>query len=103
MIFSPLFHSWERRIHAATPDRVVRPFEWGLDWLDLPGDSGAPADAIARFVDRAMADTEAFYAVDPAPATELDRTNTLRFESAVRTPHPENNIVHARYFPAAES
>jgi hypothetical protein len=101
MIFSPLFHSWERRIHAATPDRVVRPFEWGLDWLDLPADAGSPDTTFALFVERAMADTTAFYAVDPAPAAELDARGTLRFESAVRTPHPENNVVHARYFPTA--
>ena len=27
-------------------------------------------------------------------------SNVLRFESAVRTPHPENDVVHARYVPA---
>jgi hypothetical protein len=101
MLLSPLFHSWERRIHAATPDRVVRPFEWGLDWLDLPADTGSPGTAFAQFVDRAMADTAAFYAVEPAPAAELDARGTLRFESAIRTPHAENNVVHARYFPTA--
>ena len=48
-----------------------------------------------------MADTAAFYAVEPAPAAELDARGTLRFESAIRTPHAENNVVHARYFPTA--
>ena len=38
--------------------------------------------------------------MDPAPAYELDAANVLRFESAVRTPHPENDVVHARYVPA---
>ncbi|GIT68185.1 MAG: hypothetical protein Ct9H300mP25_16570 [Acidobacteriota bacterium] len=28
------FHAWERRLVAVTTDRVVRPFEWGLDWID---------------------------------------------------------------------
>jgi len=27
------FHAWERRLASATSDRVVRPFEWGLDWI----------------------------------------------------------------------
>ena len=39
-----LFHNWERRLAAATTDRVVRPFDWGLDWI--PGQPGAvSADA----------------------------------------------------------
>ena len=28
-----LFHAWERRLASVTTDRVVRPFEWGLDWI----------------------------------------------------------------------
>jgi hypothetical protein len=102
MLISPIFHSWERRIHAATPNRVVRPFAWGLDWLGLPTDAISPLDQFERFAAASMADTDAFYAVDPAPAAELDAQGTLRFESAIRTPHPENNVVHARYFPTAE-
>ena len=101
MLLAPLFHSWERRIHAATPDRVVRPFEWGLDWLGLPAETPDPQRALDRFVDHAMVDTAAFYAVDPAPAADLDAHGRLTFDSAIRTPHPVNNVVHARYFPTA--
>ena len=28
-----IFHAWERRLASVTKDRVVRPFEWGLDWI----------------------------------------------------------------------
>ena len=28
-----VFHAWERRLARVTTDRVVRPFEWGLDWI----------------------------------------------------------------------
>jgi hypothetical protein len=101
MFLSPLFHSWERRIHASTPDRVVRPFEWGLDWIGVADRAAEPSTAFAQFVDAAMADTNAFYAVSP-PVAELHHDGTLRFESAVRTPHPENNLVQARYFPSAD-
>jgi hypothetical protein len=30
-----LFHSWEHRLASVTQNRVVRPFEWGLEWLSL--------------------------------------------------------------------
>ena len=32
-MLSRFFHNWERRLASVTKDRVVRPFEWGLDWL----------------------------------------------------------------------
>ncbi|HEY8549339.1 MAG TPA: hypothetical protein VIL35_05225 [Vicinamibacterales bacterium] len=103
MLFAPFFHSWERRLHASTPDRVVRPFEWGLDWVGIdPSAVGDPLTALRSFSATAMADSAAFYAVSPAPAYELDRANVLRFESAITTPHPKNNTVHARYFPSAD-
>jgi dienelactone hydrolase len=99
MLLSPIFHSWERRIHAATLDRVVRPFEWGLDWLGLSAAESDRGAALARYAESVMADTAAFYAVAPAPASELDSHGRVSFESAIRTPHDENNVVHARYFP----
>src|SRR5581483_5952396 len=104
-MLSRFFHHWERRLAGATTDRVVRPFDWGLDWLGLQDDPEAvrdPRGAIQRYVDGVMADTAAFYAVTPAPVYDFNEsTGLLRFESAFRTPHPENNIVHARLFPAA--
>jgi hypothetical protein len=119
VVVRPFFHAWERRIHAGSV-RVVRPFDWGLDWLpraglppigvgagvDDAGGSGATTGdraitaALVAAGERATAASEAFYAVDPAPAYELDADNVLRFESAVTTPHPENNVVQARYFRA---
>jgi hypothetical protein len=104
-MLSRFFHHWERRLAGATTDRVVRPFDWGLDWLGLQDDPEAvrdPRAAIQRYVDGVMADTAAFYAVTPAPVYDFNEsTGLLRFESSFRTPHPENNIVHSRLFPAA--
>ena len=114
MVVRPFFHAWERRIHAGSV-RVVRPFDWGLDWLPRAGlpairsdgagngailDDRAIAAALIATGERATATSADFYAVDPAPAYELDAAGVLRFESAVRTPHPENDLVHARYVPA---
>jgi dienelactone hydrolase len=109
VLVAPFFHAWERRIHAVS-QRNVRPFEWGLDWLPHAGlpaigngpaaDDRAIATALAALGERATADSEAFYAVGPAPHYELGADNVLRFESAVITPHAENNLVQARYVPA---
>lgn len=109
------FHNWERQLASVTKDRVVRPFEWGTDWIDTPprtaplGAHAEEAAAVAAWVDAAMADTRAFFHTAPAPDYQFDATppgtgdgeaGTLRFTSALQTPHPENNTVVARWFPA---
>lgn len=94
------FHGWERRLAAAATDRTERPFEWGLDWLgqqDGNGDESACLQ-LERWADAAVSASEDFYAIDPCASYRL-AGNRLTFPSAVATPHAENNIVHARYFP----
>jgi dienelactone hydrolase len=104
-----LFHGWERRLASATDDRVVRPFDWGLDWIDGNGRAGAaaPADTVERWVAAIMADTDAFFTAPPTDDYRVERAangeQLLTFSSAFLTPHAENNTVHCRYFPAPGS
>ena len=109
-MISHLFHAWERRLVSKTTNRVVRPFEWGLDWIP-PNGRLAPVDHLRHFVDEAMRDTTAFF--DPSSTRDYVFTmaapnlrargeaGTLRFPSALTTPHSDNNMVHARWFPSA--
>jgi hypothetical protein len=116
------FHAWERHLAAVTTDRVVRPFEWGLDWMsdtwltpsaDLPVGSvvqsgaspngSAPPERLGNWVSRVMADTDQFFAAPPTtryallpPSADGDRL--LTFPSALETPHRENNTVYCRLF-----
>ena len=107
-----LFHAWERRLASATKDRVVRPFEWGLDWIPPNPSSaslgacppGAPAAVIGDWVSQVMADTDAFFTPPPTSDYSLRAApdgDVLTFPSALETPHAENNTVYGRYFPAA--
>ena len=89
-----LFHAWERRLSNVTKDRVVRPFEWGLDWLPESGQpAGEPRAAIDDYVASVMADTDAFFTPPPTtdylltPGAECD---LLTFPSAFTTPHESN-------------
>jgi dienelactone hydrolase len=109
-MFAPLFHAWERRLHSRTPDRVVRPFEWGLDWIAANGHpTGTPEDVIlGDWARDALSDSPRFFAAPPTDdyAWEADRSNdgscagTVSFPSVIATPHPENNTVYARLFGA---
>ena len=101
------FHAWERRLASVTKDRVVRPFEWGLDWIPEHHESQAPPlDRIGDYVSRVMADTDAFFTPPPTtdytlrPASDGD---LLTFPSALTTPHESNNTVRCRYFRAKAS
>lgn len=108
------FHAWERRLASVSKDRVVRPFEWGLDWLAENGqshadgparDEGEGSERIQAWVSRVMTDTGAFYTAPPTgdytlAAAAADGERELSFPSAFRTPHPDNNTVRCRFFPA---
>ena len=107
-MLAPLFHAWERYLASISKDRKVRPFEWGTEWISPNGhDPSAPQQEIDRWVAHVMGDTRAFF---DAPATHdydfasgsqvKGEAGTLRFPSAFVTPHQENNLVRARWFPA---
>jgi hypothetical protein len=98
-------HAWEHRLADVTKDRVVRPFDWGADWIPKNGHEPA-ADAsrvVQDWVSHVMADTDAFFT--PPPTSDYTLTaaadgQLLTFPSAFDTPHPDNNTVYCRYFPA---
>jgi hypothetical protein len=99
------FHAWERRLVSVTTDRVVRPFDWGLDWIPQNGHgAAAPSQVVADWVAAVMGDTDAFFTPPPTAdyttADQEDGSTVLTFPSAFTTPHPENNTVVCRYFQA---
>jgi hypothetical protein len=95
------FHAWERRLAAVDQNRIVVPFEWGLEWLGLDPAGPDMRPKLAEWSARTVADSDRFYA---APATDAyeRRGDVLRFPSAIVTPYPSNNTVVARIFTAQE-
>lgn len=101
------FHAWERQLASVTKDRVVRPFDWGLDWIPQNGHpkTAAAHEAVADWVSGVMADTDQFFAPGSTraytlAAPGLDGDRLLTFPSALDTPHHENNTVYTRLFEA---
>ncbi len=94
-----VFHNWERKLAAAAENRVVRPFEWGLEWIEgIKAEDHDVAERLAEWASHTVAASDAFFALPPCDEYTLTG-DRLAFPSAVATPHPENNVVHARYFP----
>ncbi len=88
----------ERRWHNRDRNRYPRKFEWGVEHLGLEN-GVSPTEALERYVEAALADSDRFYASEPAPSHEFDGT-TLKFPSAIQTPHEVNNTVWGRLFPS---
>jgi hypothetical protein len=106
-VIARLFHAWERRLHAASKDRVVRPFEWGLDWIEANGqvEGSPPENVLVDWAAHAVSDSTRFFETPETsdytfrPGVE-GATGSVSFPSAMQTRYPENNTVHALYFEA---
>ena len=97
---------WERKLATRDTNRIERPFEWGADWLRSVGFPAFPAEtngdapsALAAFVGQALADSDRFFSYEPVQDYRLEH-GRLTFTSPVRSLHPENDTVHALWFPA---
>lgn len=108
-LYSRWISAWENRLAYRTTDRVVRPFEWGLEWTrqwpcapEIPQNGHAPAEYLLELNQAAIRDSDRFFGYDPPSDFRLQE-GILRFTSAVKTPFPENNAVHAQWFPAPKS
>jgi hypothetical protein len=91
------FNAWEQQLASVDTDRVVRPFDWGLDWLGLDEAASNPLADIVGLSARTTDDSDRFFNCGPADGYELD-DDVLRFPSALQTPFETNDMVVARVF-----
>src|ERR1022692_988423 len=105
-IYARYMDRWERKLATRDTNRVVRPFEWGTDWLNslefpsCPSDAnGNSAECVSRFVTEARDNSDRFFSYEPVRDYRLEG-NRLTFTSPVQTRYPENNTAHALWFPA---
>ncbi len=91
---------------ARTTDRVVREFEWGLEWTrnwpcfqQVTRDGLDPGALLRRLNDVGLERSSEFFGYRTPSDFRLEN-GLLRFTSAVPTSYPENNTVHGQWFPA---
>lgn len=80
-------------------NRLVRPFEWGLEFIRDHVNGADPRTVFREHTAQAMARSEDFYALPEIGDWQL-AGDQLTWTSAVKTPSAENNIARARLFPA---
>ena len=141
-------YAWETRLTTRDENRVVRPLEWGFEWIVpfleahgfdevVPGpevehDAAAAEAAMVRINQFLIHHSKFFFGYERptdfrleerfpqlfptnvrpetlAKEAELERqaaegklapAQYLRFTSPERTPHPENDVANARWYPA---
>jgi len=98
-LYSRWISDWEYKLATRDTNRVVRPFDWGLDWLGMPPANGSSSQALGGFVRGVLADSDRFFAAE-TPRDYLLDSGQLTFTSPIHTPYPENNVVRAAFFPA---
>jgi hypothetical protein len=127
-VYGNFIRNWEIRCHERDIDkRTVRPFEWGLEFLNSQflkaesvnkgingyhhplAENGSsrnslqPKQQIAEFTRKSLADSQRFYTPKEISAADFDFDGFwLRFLSGVATPYAKNNVVHARWYPAGD-
>ena len=97
---------WENRLCFRATNRVVRPFDWGLEWTgdwptarENPRNGHTPAEYLRVLNEAVLESSDEFFSYKTPSDFELDG-KILRFSSPITTPYPENNVVHGQWYPA---
>ncbi|MFN0171441.1 MAG: alpha/beta hydrolase family protein [Bryobacteraceae bacterium] len=105
--------NWENSLCFRATNRVVRPFEWGLEWTAawpcsrrLPQNGHGPEEYLRLLNREAIRTSDEFFGYR-VPADfrlrEYEHGPFVEFTSPVRTPFHENNTVYGHWFPAKDS
>src|SRR5580698_2212383 len=107
-LYADWMNNWENRLCSRATNRVVRPFEWGLEWTQswpaaqkMPQNGHTPHQYLSLLNRETLEASEEFFGYE-TPSDFALRNRLLTFTSPVKTPYPANDVVKAQWFPAAE-
>jgi hypothetical protein len=91
--------AYEEMRFAQEQNRRILPFAWGLEHIGGSARESDPRGWLDRFAEDTVAASGTWFATEPANDYNLDG-QVLTFTSAIESPWPENNRVHAQFFQA---
>jgi hypothetical protein len=95
-------HNQERHHAMLDDNRVVRPFEWGTEYITDHGNSDNPRKLFSEYSENTVEHSEDFF-INPEISDfkfEIsDPAKQLTWTSGIKTATVENNTVYAKYFP----
>jgi hypothetical protein len=98
--FERRIRQYEHRRWTTDDNRRVGVFEWGLEHIGGDRDAADPAAYVREYSKWAIEHSREWYEVTPAEDYSLDAEGVLTFTSSIESAWPENNKVHAQFFPA---
>ena len=108
--FEQKIRRYEHRRWADEKNRRTLPFAWGLEHIGGSATDPNPREFLERFVTETISTSAEWLAPQPrsdfqfTPSKEAPgESGVLTFTSAIESPWPVNDIVHARFFPARSS
>jgi Prolyl oligopeptidase family len=101
--FEQKIRRYEHRRWTTDDNRRVQPFFWGLEHIGGRANDSDPRAFLCDYAHWAIESSRHWYAAAPAGDYRLDSENVLTFTSSIESPWPENNTVHARFWPASYS
>ena len=100
--FERRIRRYEHRRWTTDDNRRVQPFHWGLEHIEGDPADSDPAAYVHQYARNAIETSKEWFATTPAENYRLDAENVLTFTSSIVSPWPENNVVHAQFFPARD-
>ena len=94
---------YEHQRWSTDKNRLVRPFAWGLEHIGGSGHEADPRKFLHEYARHSIEHSDEWYATTAADDYRLDAENVLTFTSSIESSWPENNTVHAQFFPAKAS
>ncbi|MGB9464376.1 MAG: prolyl oligopeptidase family serine peptidase [Candidatus Acidiferrum sp.] len=101
--FERRIRRYEHRRWTTDDNRRVQPFHWGLEHIGGDPADLNPGEFVRQYAKHVIEHSTEWFATTPANDYHLDAENVLTFTSSIESPWPENNTVHAQYFPARTS
>jgi hypothetical protein len=98
--FEQRIRRYEHRRWTTDDNRRVQPFHWGLEHIGCTAHDPDPRAFLRDYSRWAIESSGDWYFTTPAADYRLDAENVLTFTSSIESPWPENNLVHARLWPA---
>ncbi|HEV2964873.1 MAG TPA: alpha/beta hydrolase family protein [Candidatus Angelobacter sp.] len=125
-LYEKWMYAWETRLTTRDTNRVVRPLEWGAEWArrwplvngNFPKSEQGFEGFLYQLNHEIVAASDDYFSYQTPSDFRLETRKIelfatgsngngrppkgegvfLRFTSPVHTPHPENNLVNARWF-----
>jgi len=98
-LWQSYMHRREHWYHQRDNNRLVRQFDWGLEFVVDHVNGDDPRNVLKEHTARVMQSSADFYALPEIHDYRLDG-DQLTWTSAIETPSIENNTARARFFPA---